>query len=57
MKKTINRNDLKIITSVEIDKLDTHNNKEDVPPKIDTSLLKSKKENGTASIKQNIPNE
>ena len=57
MKKTISRNDLKINSSIDIDKLDIHINKEDAAPKTDTSLLKSKKENGKAIIKQNVPNE
>ena len=57
MKKTISRNDLQISPSVDFNKLDIHINKEDAPPKTDTSLLKSKKENGKAAIKQNVPNE
>ena len=57
MKKTISRNELKISPLVDFNKLDIHINKEDAPPKNDNSLLKSKKENGTALTKQNIPKE
>ena len=57
MKKTISRNELKISPLVDFNKLDIHINKEDAPPKNYTSLLKSKKEIGTASIKQNVPHE
>ena len=57
MKKTISRNDLKINPSIDIDRLDIHINKEDAAPKTDISLLKSKKENGKAALKQNVPNE
>ena len=56
MKKTINRNDLKINPSVDINKLDIHINK-DAPFKNDTTLLKSEKENGKASTKENVPNQ
>ena len=46
MKKTISINELKISPLVDFNKLDIHINKEDAPPKNDTSLLNSKKENG-----------